>query len=160
MENASFEPGRAPSGLSRARFISRVLDDLVRIPGTRRRIGIDPLLGFLPGVGDWVVLVVSLDMLFSAARMGAGAAVLVRMTGNLIMDALVGMVPMLGDLFDFGWKANRRNLALLEALARDREGARRESRWLVGAVLAAAVALVVSGSWLGWLVLRWLLGLV
>jgi hypothetical protein len=135
------------------------MDDLVRIPGTRRRIGIDPLLGFLPGLGDWIALVVSLDLLFSAARLGAGASVLVRMTGNLVLDAIVGMVPLLGDVFDFGWKANRRNLALLEALVRDREGTRKRSRWLVGATLAAAVVLVALGVWLGWRVLRWIVGL-
>jgi len=135
------------------------MDDLVRIPGTRRRIGMDPLLGFLPGLGDWVALVISLDLLFSAARIGAGAAVLVRMTGNLVLDAIVGMVPLLGDVFDFGWKANRRNLALLEALARDREDTRKRSRWLIGAILAAAVILVALGIWLGWRVLRWFVGL-
>lgn len=159
MTNASPGPERASSALSRARRITRVMDDLVRIPGTRRRIGVDPLLGFVPGFGDWVALVISLDLVFSAARMGAGAAVLVRMAGNLVLDAIVGMVPLLGDVFDFGWKANRRNLALLEALARDREGTRKRSRWLIGAILAAAVILVAVGVWLGWRVLRRVVGL-
>lgn len=159
MTNASPGPERAASALSRARRISRVMDDLVRIPGTRRRIGIDPLLGFVPGLGDWVAIVVSLDLVVSAARMGAGVALLMRMTGNLALDAIVGMVPLLGDVFDFGWKANRRNLALLEALVRDREGTRERSRWLVGAVLAVAAVLVALGIWLGWRILRWVVGL-
>lgn len=146
--------------LLRARRISRVLDDLIRIPGTRRRVGLDPLVGLLPGFGDWVTLVISLDLLFSAARLGAGAAVLLRMTGNLLIDALVGTVPLLGDIFDFRWKANKRNLVLLEALVHDREGTRRRSIWLIRAILAAVVALVAAGIWLGWLVLRWLVGLV
>lgn len=159
MMNASRAPEPTSSALARARHISRVMDDLVRIPGTRRRIGIDPLLGFLPGLGDGIALVISLDLLFSAARMGAGAAVLVRMTGNIVLDAIVGMVPLLGDLFDFGWKANRRNLALLEALVRDGEGTRKRSRWLIGSILTGAVVLVAVGVWLGWLVLRWFAGL-
>ena len=149
-----------PRGLARARRISRVLDDLIRIPGTRRRVGLDPLVGLLPGVGDWVTLVISLDLVFSAARLGAGAAVLFRMTGNLLIDALVGMVPLLGDLFDFRWKANKRNLILLESLVHDQEGTRRRSAWLIRVILASAVALVAGGIWVGWLVLRWVTGLV
>ncbi len=149
-----------PPGLVRARRISRVLDDLIRIPGTRRRVGLDPLAGLLPGFGDWVTLVISLDLLFSAARLGAGAAVLARMTGNLLVDALVGMVPVLGDLFDFRWKANKRNLIILESLVHDREGTRRRSIWLIRAILGAAVGVVAAGIWVGWLVLRWIAGLI
>ena len=85
-----------PGSIRRARFISRFLDDLVRIPGTQRRIGLDPFLGFLPGVGDWLPLVVSLDLLFSAARLGAGGWVLARMLGNIALDAVIGTVPLAG----------------------------------------------------------------
>ncbi|MEX2465314.1 MAG: DUF4112 domain-containing protein [Gemmatimonadota bacterium] len=162
MTNASVEPRDSPDppAVARARRISRVLDDLIRIPGTRRRVGLDPLLGLLPGLGDWVTLVISLDLLFSAARMGAGGAVLVRMTGNILLDALGGMVPLAGDLFDLGWKANKRNLALLEGLLRDPDRTRRRSRWVIGSILAGAVTMVAAGVWLGWLVLRWVVGLI
>jgi hypothetical protein len=159
MTIAEPEPPRTPPGLERARRIARVLDDFVRVPGTDRRIGLDPVIGLVPGLGDWLTLVISLDLVFSAARLGAGAAVLVRMTGNLALDALVGTVPLVGDLFDFGWKANKRNLALLESLVRDREGTRRRSRWLIGFILAAAVSLVALGLWAGWLILQWFVGL-
>ena len=162
MKEAGETPARMsePGSLRRARWISRVLDDLFRVPGTRRRFGLDPFLGFLPGVGDWLPLVVSLDLLFSAARLGAGGWVLGRMLGNVALDALVGTIPLAGDLFDLGWKANRRNLALLEELLDRPEDARRRSRLVVGSILAGAVAVVGVGIWLGWLVLRWLLGLV
>jgi hypothetical protein len=162
MMNANLEPGapRDPPAITRARRISRVLDDLVRIPGTRRRVGLDPLLGLLPGLGDWIALVISLDLLFSAARLGVGAATLTRMTGNLLLDALVGMVPLLGDLFDLGWKANRRNLALLETHMRDPVRTRQRSGWVIGGILGAAVTTVGVGVWAGWLVLRWLVGLL
>lgn len=150
----------APGAVRRARRISRVLDDLFRIPGTERRIGLDPFFGLVPGLGDWVPLLVSLDLLVSAARFGAGSAVLARMLGNIVLDALVGTVPLLGDLFDLGWKANRRNLALLEDVVADREGARRRSRKLVAVVLASAAAVVLTGVWAGWLVLRWLVGML
>lgn len=158
--NPESDAPRDPPAIRRARRISRVLDDLVRIPGTRRRVGLDPFLGLLPGFGDWITLVISLDVLFSAARLDVGAATLIRMTGNLLLDALVGMVPLLGDLFDLGWKANRRNLALLEAHMRDPARTRTSSLWVIGGILGAAVTMVGVGSWVGWLVLRWLVGLL
>ncbi|MEX2473242.1 MAG: DUF4112 domain-containing protein [Gemmatimonadota bacterium] len=162
MNDARPTPSRSsePGAVRRARWISRVLDDLFRVPGTRKRFGLDPFFGLVPGVGDWLPLVASLDLLFSAARFGAGAWVLVRMLGNIGLDALVGMIPLAGDLFDLGWKANRRNLALLEDVVADREGTRRRSRTLVASVLVAAVGVVLGGLWLGWLVLRWLVGLL
>ena len=153
-------PPVLPGAVRRARRISRVLDDLVRIPGTERRIGLDPFFGLLPGLGDWLPLLVSFDLLVSAARLGAGFAVLARMLGNIVLDALIGTVPLAGDLFDLGWKANRRNLALLEDVVADREGARRRSRRLVVAVLSAGAAVVLAGVWAGWVVLRSLIGLL
>lgn len=153
-------PPVLPGAVRRARRISRVLDDMFRIPGTERRIGLDPLFGMLPGLGDWVPLLVSFDLLVSAARLGAGSAVLARMLGNIVLDALIGTVPLVGDLFDLGWKANRRNLALLEDVVADREGARRRSRRLVAAVVVGAAAVVLSGVWAGWIVLRWLVGML
>jgi hypothetical protein len=147
-----------PGSVRRARVISRILDDLVRVPATQRRFGLDPFLGLLPGIGDWLPLVLSLDILFSAARLGAGAWVLSRMLGNIALDALVGTVPLVGDLFDLGWKANRRNLALLEELLERPAATRRRSRFVVGAVLGGSVAVVGGGIWVGWLVLTWLVG--
>lgn len=166
MKDASTEPGVADGApepakaLARARWISRILDDLVRVPGTRRRVGLDPLLGLVPGLGDALVLVVSLDLLVSAARFGAGGTLLARMLGNLVLDVFVGMVPVAGDLFDLGWKANRRNLLLLEGHVADPERTRRRSRWVVGGVLGGAFGVVVGGMWVGWVVLRWVAGLV
>ncbi|MDZ7778481.1 MAG: DUF4112 domain-containing protein [Gemmatimonadota bacterium] len=161
MEDAQNAPAspEAVAALRRARWISRVLDDLFRVPGTRRRVGLDPFLGLVPGLGDWLPLVLSLDLLFSAARLGGGTAVLVRMLGNVVLDALVGMVPLVGDLFDLGWKANRRNLALLEEVVAAPDEARRRSRRVVQAVLVGAVGVVAVGLWVGWLALRWFVGL-
>jgi hypothetical protein len=146
--------------IRRARWIARVLDDLVRVPGTRIRVGLDPVLGLVPGLGDWLAVAVSLDVIVTAARHGADAPVLGRMLGNLVLDALVGSVPLLGDVFDLGWKANRRNLALLEDLVADPARTRRRSRWIVGGVLGAAFLTVGAGLWLGWTIVGWLLAMV
>ena len=138
-----------------ARALARLLDTAVRIPGTDIRFGLDPVLGLVPGVGDLVAGGLSAYILLLAARAGASAPVLLRMLGNLGVDALVGTVPLLGDLFDVGFKANARNVALLERhLERPRE-TRRASGLFVAALLAAAALLVVGGIAATVLVVRW-----
>jgi hypothetical protein len=143
--------------------VARVLDDLVRIPGTGRRVGLDPLIGLLPGVGDWAGWVASAHLLVAAARLGAPASVILRMAGNALLDAVVGSVPVLGDLFDLGWKANRRNLALLERLVAEPAATVRASRALVGTVLAATFGVTAAAAVGAVLLFRWalhLLGLI
>jgi hypothetical protein len=149
------ETTRAPAELRRARTVARVLDNLIPIPGTRWRVGLDPILGFLPGVGDWIGWAASLHLLGSAVRAGADGATLVRMAANLVLDALVGTLPLLGDAFDFAWKANDRNLRLLEQVAADAREARRASRWTVGAVLGGTVVSLGAASFGALWVLRW-----
>lgn len=107
--------GGAPDPrLEAARRLARLLDDAIPIPGTSYRIGIDPLLGLVPGLGDVLGALLSGWLLVLARRLGAPASVLARMGLNIAVDALVGAVPVAGDLFDAGWKANVRNLRLLE----------------------------------------------
>jgi hypothetical protein len=151
-------PPETHPALRRARGISRVMDELVRLPGTRIRVGLDPVLGLVPGLGDWVPLAISLDLWVTAARLGAGPAVLLRMLGHIAIDAIVGTVPLLGDLFDLGWKANQRNLAILEALVATPERTRRRSRWVIGGVIGTALGLVAGGMWIGWRVLAAVIG--
>jgi hypothetical protein len=99
-----------------------LLDAALRIPGTRWRIGLDGLLGFIPGLGDAATSLIALYPVIEAWRLGAPPAVLARMLGNLGLDLAVGAVPLLGDVFDVAFKANRRNVHLLR---RHLEGAAR-----------------------------------
>jgi uncharacterized protein DUF4112 len=94
--------------------MARLLDSAIPIPGTQYRIGLDPIIGLLPGIGDVLGAIFSSFIIFEAARLGAPQSTLMRMMANVAMDTLVGEVPLLGDLFDFGWKSNIRNVALLE----------------------------------------------
>ena len=108
------------AAVRRMRFVARVLDDSVRIPGTSFRIGIDPLLGLLPVAGDLVSGALSLYVVLEAARLGVPYGTLVRMLANVAIDVAGGSVPVIGDLFDAAWKANTRNVGLaLDDLAGD-----------------------------------------
>jgi hypothetical protein len=134
--------------LKRLQTVAWVLDR--SIPIGRWRIGLDPILGVLPGAGDWIGAVLSLYVVYESARLGAPSRMLARMGGNILVEAIVGMVPVLGDLFDFAWKANTRNLALIERHYRDRipeAGEPRSMRqiWLMVALIFVVVLAVVGG---------------
>ena len=99
--------------LKRVRLLSRLLDEQFRIPGTTQRIGLDGLLGLIPGVGDAVGALLSTYILYEAIRLGAPKIVLLRMVANIGIDTVVGAIPVAGDIFDIAWKANKKNAALL-----------------------------------------------
>jgi Domain of unknown function (DUF4112) len=108
---AAAEPDRR--SIERLRQLAHLLDDRFRIPGTSYRIGLDGLIGLVPGVGDAVTTLLSLYIVLEARRLGVPLTKLGRMGLNVGVDAVLGAVPLLGDLFDVAWKSNRRNLALL-----------------------------------------------
>ena len=137
--------------IERLRTLSNLLDNAIRIPGTNYRIGLDPLVGLLPVVGDVPTTAASAYVVFEAARIGAPRETLARMVVNLAIDAVFGSIPIIGDVFDATWKANARNVTLLEARAAD-PAARADRRFL----LAFAAVLLVGLLALSWLVL-WLL---
>ncbi len=147
------------TGLTGLRRLTWLMDEAVRIPGTRLRFGVDPLIGLFPGGGDLAGALVAAYALVVAARMGVSAAVLVRMAGNIAVDTLVGTIPVLGDAFDVGWKANRRNLDLLERFVANPRSATRASRLVLLAILLLLLALMVGVGFLGFYIVRWLLSL-
>ena len=102
------------ANLARLRRYAELLDDGIRIPFTRFRIGLDPIIGLVPGFGDMVGAALSVAIIWEAARRGVPTSTLLRMATNVVVDAGLGSVPVAGDVFDALWKANRKNLALLE----------------------------------------------
>ena len=132
----------------RLRAITRIMDEAVRVPGTRLRFGLDGILGMVPGVGDAVTAAIAGYALLAAARMGAPKSVIARMAGNIVTDAAVGAVPLLGDLFDFAFKANRRNLRLLEQFAAEPVRTRKASRIGVAATIGVIGFIVVAVAFL------------
>lgn len=137
--------------LRRLHGVAHLMDDAFKIPILGIRIGLDPLLGFLPGAGDVLGATFSGWMVITAARMGASPTVILRMLLNLGVDALLGAVPLLGDLFDWTFKANRRNLRIVEAHLQDPEANRRQSVLVVaGSVLGVLALLAALAGIVGW----------
>lgn len=100
--------------LRNVELLARLMDTQFQIPGTKIRFGLDPLIGLVPGLGDFTGFLVSGYMILICARNGASGFLLARMTLNTVIDALIGAIPVIGDLFDFAYKANRRNLKLMQ----------------------------------------------
>jgi len=138
--------------LQRVRRLTRVLDTAVRIPIVGVRFGLDALLGLVPGAGDAVSAVLSGYPVLIAARHRLPATVIVRMLGNIALDAIAGSLPVLGDLFDIGFKANVRNQRLIERYAERPARTARSSATLVwlamSGVILIVVALIAFGLWI------------
>jgi hypothetical protein len=136
-----------PSRLALLRRWAVLLDSAFAIPGIPVRFGFDALLGLVPGIGDLATPAFTLLVLATGVRMRVPVLVLARMVMNAGIDALIGLVPIAGDVADVGWKANLRNLELLERHAVPGTPASRGDLWFVAAgvalmVLVGAVALI------------------
>jgi hypothetical protein len=130
-----------PQRVAALRKIAELLDAAFVVPGTSYRIGLDPILGLIPGLGDVVSPLFAIAILWQARDLRVPRVIQLRMMFNVAIDALLGAVPVVGDLFDFAWKANLRNLALLE---RHAGGARRAAAgdWLFVSVLTLVVVAI------------------
>lgn len=149
-------PGEHVEHYRRYRRLAQLLDQAVRVPGTRIGLGLDALLGLLPGAGDLASGALASYGLWVAQRLGAPRTLLLRMAANIAIDTVVGSVPVLGDLFDVAFKSNTRNLALLDAWLDAPVRTRRASRALVfgiglGLAVLAATAIYAVGALVVWI---------
>jgi hypothetical protein len=142
------------SDLARARALARVLDSAVGIPGTPLRIGLDAVLGVIPGAGDVLGAALSGYIVLAAVRRGVPRAVLWRMLANVAIDTGFGAVPLVGDLFDVAWRSNTRNVDLLERYSRSPAEVAKSSRWFGIIVVAVILLLLVGIATLGILIAR------
>ena len=131
-----------------------LLDNSIQIPGTHFRIGLDAIIGLIPGLGDVIGVLLSSYIVREAARLGAPPSVLTRMAFNVAVEGLVGIVPFVGDVFDAAWKANARNLVLLDAHFRDPRRTVRSSRLFVAALITGLVAFIILTAAAAFLVVR------
>jgi len=128
-----------------AESLVRLLDDGLKIPGTRIRIGLDPVLGLLlPAVGDALAGFVALTLLHFALQRRVPKVVIARMVLNTAIDAVIGSIPILGDLFDVYFKANRRNLQLIQRFDKQESGKASAGDYLFVTVAALAILILIS----------------
>ena len=142
--------------LAALRRIAELLDSAFVVPGTNYRIGLDPIIGLIPMIGDLASPVFTIGLLWQAYDLGIPKVVQLRMIVNAAIDGLVGAIPFVGDLFDFGWKANEWNLALLELHAYEERHAAAGDWIFVVAMIAlliaiAALPFVIAGMLISWL---------
>ena len=135
--------------------IAAVLDDMFRIPGTQIRFGLDFLIGWIPGVGDAAAGVASLIIIVAAWRRGASIVTLARMVANVVLEAVLGAIPVLGDAFHVAWKANRRNYRLFmreKSRAPGKSHAWRDALFLLFLLIALLCLAAIPIALIVWLV--------
>jgi hypothetical protein len=158
------DPGAGEGGrraYARLRVIAHLFDDAFVIPGTRIRFGLDALFGLVPGIGDIFGAVVAVYALHVARRLRAPVVIQLHMLTNIAIDALIGTIPILGDAFDFVYRAQTRNLALLDAwLTAPHAAARRSRRGFVLiplAIIAVFATLTALALWMLYILFHWAL---
>ncbi|MFN2646670.1 MAG: DUF4112 domain-containing protein [Burkholderiales bacterium] len=142
----------------RLAFIAWLLDSSIPIPGTRFTIGIDALIGLLPFLGNLIGVVASSYILTEAHRLGVGRTILARMAFNVALEGVIGIVPFLGDAFDAAWKANMKNVRLLNAWAERPRETRRASGLFLAVLVVALAAFIALCAALTYLLIAALLG--
>jgi hypothetical protein len=139
------------------KWLALIMDEFLRVPGTKFRFGLDPIIGLLPGLGDTASAIVSALALIQAARRGVPKILLARMSLNILINELVGIIPVLGDAFSFWFKSNTRNYRLLQQHI-DQPARSRQSDWVfVGAVLGLLFIIVCAGLLVSFFVLQQIL---
>jgi hypothetical protein len=136
-------PAKQISKLTKLRRVSRILDNAIAIPGTKISFGLDPILGLLPGGGDTVTGGIAAYIVVEAAKMGVPREILWKMVGNILIDSFAGTVPVVGDIFDLGWKANIKNIELLEKHLDLAESNQSDRLFIFGLILV--LALIILG---------------
>lgn len=159
------QPPRQPieahaSSIRRLRRFSYLLDDVIRIPGTPFRFGIDPLLDVLPIGGDFLGTALSVYIVVEASRLGVPRATLVQMVSNILLDTVISTVPVLGTVVDATWKANSKNLELLEEQLNIPQSGKRADWLFLTLLLGGLILAVVVMAAVSFILLRWLWGAV
>jgi hypothetical protein len=158
MKKASVaDPGSSSRQRASLQRLAYMLDSSIPLPGGFR-IGLDGLIGLIPGIGDLIGAILSSYIIGQAYRMGVSRMILLHMAGNVALETVVGAIPIVGDLFDFAWKANRRNVALLEHHLADPGTTGRRSTILMILVIAGLVLLAAAVVYAMLMLLGWLIG--
>jgi hypothetical protein len=137
----------------RLQKLAWLLDSSIRVPGTHLTVGVDALIGLVPVIGDLVGVLLSSYIVSEASKLGVSKSILARMTFNVVVEGLVGIVPLAGDVFDAAWKANQRNVQLLNDYLDSPRQAERSSQKMLALVTGGLLLLAATIAVLG--VLAW-----
>ncbi len=158
LQFSTIEPEAKAPTLKRLRQLSRLLDKIITIPGIRLHIGLDPIVGLIPVGGDFLGVLLSTYIVLEAARLGTPAPTLGRMVFNIIVDGLVGSIPILGDAFDFAWTANEYNIKLLEDHLKFPSQRKSADKWFILTILGGLLLFAIGLVALAVIVIRLLVG--
>ena len=148
-------PGETDRARENVRQLAWFLDSSIEVPGTRYRIGLDPLIGLIPVLGDLVSMAIGSYLVLTAAKLGVPRTVVMRMLVNMGIDVALGAVPFVGDLLDVAWKSNAKNARLLDESLADPKRAGRSSFWALLGVLTIPLVLLVGAIALSvWMVVK------
>jgi hypothetical protein len=142
------------------KWLALIMDNFLRIPGTKFRFGLDPIIGLIPGIGDTSSALVSAFALIQAARVGVPKILLARMSANILVNEIVGIIPVAGDAFSFWFKSNARNYQIIKDHIAAPRTARRSDWIFVIAVLVLLVGVVCLGIVVSFFVIRQLMKLL
>ena len=134
--------------LLRLKLLSERLDELTKIPGTNQKVGIDAIIGVIPILGDFVGAVFSTYIMYSGIKMGVSSKVVTKMAANIAIEFMIGWIPVIGDIFDVLWKANKRNVELIENATAEKQ-INAKLNYLIVALLITLILgtiLVILGS--------------
>ena len=145
-----------PNRLKWVERTSYLLDERFRIPGTRFRFGLDPILNLIPFAGDISGLILSAVLVFTMARYGVSRKVVILMTLNILIDFLIGAIPFIGQVFDFFYKANSRNISLLKKHYEEGRYQGSGTGILIG-IFVFILAVFALGIFLLWKLTEWLI---
>jgi len=146
-------------GLENLNSLAKLMDSQFKIPGTNIKFGLDALIGLVPGAGDFATFLISGYMITVLAKNGASGFVLARMVLNVVVDSLFGAIPILGDIFDVAFKANQRNMKLMQQ--HYIEGRHKGGAWKVIIPVLLILLIFVGGlAWLAYKIFVWLFHLI
>lgn len=129
--------------------LAHLMDSKFTLPGTNFRFGLDPIIGLIPGVGDAVSLGISGLLISYMYRHGASRKAMIKMIGNALLDAIIGSIPILGSLFDFGYKANERNIRIMKEHYNEgkHQGSGKGTLAMMAVLAVAVFGLIIWGTW-------------
>ena len=130
--------------ITRLKRLSERLDETFTIPGTDHKIGIESIIGVIPLVGDLIGGIISTYIMYSGIKIGASPRIIAQMAANIAIDFAIGSIPIIGDLFDFVWKANKKNVKLIEEVSVLNEETNKINYLIVATLIVGLVAIILA----------------